>query len=144
MDQFGIVGQISKQFYEDIPISNSKDTLTFNTKMLNVLFTKEVSNYLSESTNLNTRKSFAILNDKNNRLFLGGSFAYPFNRNKYDKLTNLFTLGVKADSKDGFANIFPQTSHSCPLFLFAPFLTVISSSSSSSSSSSPSSSSFCI
>jgi len=34
---------------------------------------------------------------------------------------------------DGYRNTFSQTSHSCPLFLSAPFLTVISSSSSSSS-----------
>lgn len=84
-----------------------KDTLAFNKKMLNILFTKEISNYLTESSNLNTRKAYAVLSEEDNRLFLGGSFTNPFKkRNPIDRLIGLHTLGIKADIKDKFTTVF--------------------------------------
>lgn len=81
--------------------------LTFNKKMLNILFTKEISNYLTESSNLNTRKAFAVLTEEDDRLFLGGSFTNPFKkRDPIDRLIGLHTLGIKADIKDKFATVF--------------------------------------
>lgn len=100
-----------KQRYDKDTKLFRKDTvykqLTFNKKMLNILFTKEISNYLSESSNLNTRKAFAVLTEEDNRLFLGGSYTNPFKkRNPIDRLIGLNTIGIKADIKDKFATVF--------------------------------------
>lgn len=95
-----------ERYNKDTKKNNGKE-LTFNKKMLNILFTKEISNYLTESSNLNTRKAFAVLTEEDNRLFLGGSFTNPFKkRRSIDRLIGLNTIGIKADIKDKFATVF--------------------------------------
>lgn len=71
---------------------------------LNVFFANKVSTYLSEASDLSLSRSYAVLDNSDGRLFLGGTFNAKKDNREFQRF--LFTAGVKANVKDGFANLF--------------------------------------
>lgn len=71
---------------------------------LNTFFATKISTYLSEATDLSLSKAYAVLDNSDGRLFLGGTFNAKQNTTDFQRL--LFTGGIKANIKDGFSNIF--------------------------------------
>lgn len=69
---------------------------------LNSFFTKKIGSYLSEAADLSANTAFAVLDNKDNKLFVGGSVSIgksgDFNR-------WIFSGGLKANTKSGFANL---------------------------------------
>ncbi|TAF60344.1 MAG: hypothetical protein EAZ58_13290, partial [Flavobacterium sp.] len=71
---------------------------------LNTFFATKVSTYLSEATDLSLSKAYAVLDNSDGRLFLGGTFNTKQSTNEFQRF--LFTAGLKTNVKDGFASIF--------------------------------------
>jgi hypothetical protein len=71
---------------------------------LNALFSKKISSYLSNSSDLTLSQAFAILDNSEGRLFLGGT--YNKKPNYYTK--HIFTAGIKADIADNISKLFDK------------------------------------
>lgn len=85
--------------------SLSEKMLTPNAT-LNAFFATKISTYLSEASDLSLAKSYAVLDNSDGRLFIGGTFDKRQSTN--DRLRFLLTAGIKANVKDGFASLFNQ------------------------------------
>ena len=72
--------------------------------VLNAFFNRQVSRYLSSSSDLNVSRAFAVLDNGNDRLTLGGQFTNNSSISSNTKL--VFTGGFGADLKQGFATLF--------------------------------------
>lgn len=70
---------------------------------LNSFFATKISTYLSEASDLSLAKSYAVLDNADGRLFVGGTFDKRQSTN--ERLRFLLTVGVKANVKDGFAGL---------------------------------------
>ncbi|MCP4052310.1 MAG: hypothetical protein GY739_04430 [Mesoflavibacter sp.] len=79
----------------------------FNETMLNIFFAEEVSSYIGESKDLSLKKSYAVLSTADKSLFLGRSFVM-FRNEDTEKLTHLFTVGVKAKLEDDFSSFLSK------------------------------------
>lgn len=72
--------------------------------VLNAFFNRQVSRYLSTSGDLTVARGFALLDNANDRLTVGGQFT---NNNRIDGVTRLvFSGGMGANIKKGFAAVF--------------------------------------
>jgi hypothetical protein len=78
---------------------NSKDFVLDISKVTNKLS----SNYLSGVSDLSFEKTYAVLDDSEDKLFIGGTLKLSGN-GKY-----FLTIGAKANTKDGFASFFNST-----------------------------------
>ncbi|MGB5069664.1 MAG: hypothetical protein WBO28_01820 [Flavobacteriales bacterium] len=67
-------------------------------------FAKQTVGLLSTSTDLALSKGYALLDDKDGRLFLGGSFA-PNRMSVNAPLHHILTVGIKTNIKDQFATL---------------------------------------
>lgn len=73
------------------------DKLTSD-ETLDKFFTKKTSTYLSEASDLVLKKAYAVLDNSDDRIFLGGTFKAND--------TTLITIGFKANISKGFSQIF--------------------------------------
>lgn len=80
-----------------------KDSLV-SAPTLNAFFATKISTYLSEATDLSISKAYAVLDNSDGRLFIGGTFNKKKSTTEFSRI--LITVGVKANIKDGFANLF--------------------------------------
>jgi|GEM_PF-1748473 len=78
---------------------NSKDFVLDISKVTNKLTT----NYLSGVSDLSFEKTYIVLDNSEDKLFIGGTLKLS-NTGKY-----FLTIGAKANTKDGFANFFNST-----------------------------------
>lgn len=72
--------------------------------VLNAFFNRQVSRYLSSSGDLTTSRGFAILDNADDRLMVGLQMAS--NNNIAQPSRWVFSTGLKADVKSGFATVF--------------------------------------
>jgi hypothetical protein len=79
----------------------------FNNAMLNILFAQEVSSYIGESKDLSLKKSYAVISTADKSLFLGGSFIGKRKKDT-EKLTHIFTVGLKAKLNEAFVSFLNQ------------------------------------
>lgn len=86
------------------PVTIVADTNLTSNATLNVFFSNKINTYLSEASDVSTSKAYAVLDNTDGRLFIGGSFNPKESITEFNRC--LFTAGAKANVKDGFANIF--------------------------------------
>lgn len=112
------VGNLKAQQVHTVPLTNAEvsenslrpflsgisNTSLTSGATLNTFFAAKVSAYLSEATDLSLSRAYAVLDNSDGRLFLGGTFNAKQSTNDFQRF--LFTAGVKANVKDGFANLF--------------------------------------
>ena len=77
-------------------------------RTLNSFFTTKTSTYLSQATDLSLSKAYAVLDNTDGRLFIGGTFNQKKKNSDFSRF--LFTLGAKANVKDGFSKIFASNT----------------------------------
>lgn len=104
---------ISNSIKEALVLTNAelKDTISIdalvnsNEFSLNSyeLMKKLTGKYLSDITDLSYSKAYAVLDNSDGKLFLGGTFNTQPNNNSN---TYFVTLGLKANVKDGFSEYF--------------------------------------
>lgn len=75
---------------------------------LNSFFAIKTSTYLSEASDLSLSKAYAVLDNSDGRLFIGGTINKKQSTTEFARF--LFTGGIKANVKDGFANLFSAKS----------------------------------
>ncbi len=99
-------------FEKNFHVKNKKGKKTievknrmFNNAMLNILFAEEVSSYIGNSKDLSLKKSYAVISTADKTLFLGKSFVFG-RQKETQKLTHLFTAGIKAKLNEEFASFF--------------------------------------
>lgn len=81
------------------------DKLSNHTR--NSFFASKTSSYLSQASDLSLAKAYAFFDNSDGRLFVGGTVEPG---NKDAKVLPLYTLGVKANVKDGFSTLFDANS----------------------------------
>lgn len=83
----------------------SPATLT-SVPTLNKFFATKIGTYLSEASDLSLSKAYAVLDNADGKLFIGGTFNK--NNSSAERTKFIFTAGVKANIKDGFAKILDE------------------------------------
>lgn len=91
----------NKEFIENSKIKALDSLVDSNDYMIDLKgFTKKmISIYLSDVSDLSFSKSYAVLDNSDGKLFIGGTF--NISSDKY-----FLTLGAKSNIKDGFSNYF--------------------------------------
>lgn len=84
-------------------LTGISNTALTSAPTLNSFFATKISTYLSEASDLSLSKSFAVLDNTDGRLFLGGTFNAKQSIDQFQRF--LFTAGVKVNVKDGFASL---------------------------------------
>jgi hypothetical protein len=99
--------EVDENMFNEFDVKPDEPKLT-TYRTLNSFFATKTSTYLSQATDLSLSKAYAVLDNTDGRLFIGGTF----NQKKKNSDTSrfLFTLGAKANVKDGFAKIFASNS----------------------------------
>lgn len=87
-----------------VSVNKKGDSLLTSASTLNCFFATKSSTYLSEASDLSLSKAYAVLDNSDGRLFLGGTFYKKQSDTEFQRL--LFTGGIKVNVKDGFANLF--------------------------------------
>lgn len=87
-----------------LPNLKKNEENLFDKRMMNAFFTNRVSNYMSTSSDINFAKGYALLDNSDGRLFIGGT--WNPRENKAAKTRYLVTAGVKSNVKDQFASLY--------------------------------------
>lgn len=77
-----------------------------STAGLNVIFARQLAQYLSSSTDLSYNKGYAVLDDEDDRLYLGYTYNYTKDFGTY--IRNLSSVGVKSNIADGFSTLWSE------------------------------------
>ncbi len=93
----------SDTLFDKYKIALSSKKLTHN-DVLNVFFARQVTSYLSSSSNLSFSSAYATLNSENDRLTIGGVISNRKTKNQ--KLSTVFQVGLEANVKNGFSEIY--------------------------------------
>jgi len=72
-------------------------------RALNLYFARQTAALLSTTTDLSLNNAYALLDDKDGRLFAGGSIG--FRKSEESRMWGALTLGAKANVKDGFSKL---------------------------------------
>lgn len=91
--------------YPSGKVNKDGDEILFNDKMLNILFSNKVGAAFGGTNDLSLQKFYASLDAGDTSLSLGGSFDF-WREDETEKLTWLFSGGLKIKSKDKFATIY--------------------------------------
>jgi len=91
--------------YPSGKVNKDGDEILFNDKMLNILFSNKVGAAFGGTNDLSLQKFYASLDAGDTSLSLGGSFDF-WREDETEKLTCLFSGGLKIKSKDKFATIY--------------------------------------
>ncbi len=86
------------------PVLNvAGDKITSNLT-LNTFFQTKLSSYLSEVSDLSLSKAYAVLDNADGRLFIGGTIGLK--RKETRKVRYIVSTGLKANIKNGFASLY--------------------------------------
>jgi hypothetical protein len=101
-----ITGQVNPEVTPALlnPVTNVAANKITSNATLNVFFANKLNTYLSEASDISTSKAYALLDNADGRLFIGGTFNPTGSLTQFKRL--LITAGAKANVKDGFAGIF--------------------------------------
>lgn len=97
----------------DVPTVNEKQAKAgfknvISTAGLNVLFARQLAQYLSSSTDLSYNKGYAVLDDEDDRLYVGYTTNHTKDFGAF--IRNLTSIGVKSNVSDGFSTLWKEST----------------------------------
>ena len=98
---------VDANLFNEFSVGAGEPKLT-SYRTLNSFFATKTTTYLSQATDLSLSKAYAVLDNTDGRLFVGGTFNQKKKNSDFSRF--LFTLGAKANVKDGFSKIFTSNA----------------------------------
>lgn len=95
----------TREYLRQISIDpDTKRNTILTQRGINIFFARKVASYLAGENDLSLYKNYAVADISDGILFLGRNFQ-PFKRSD-NRISDLITLGIKANSKNNFSKLF--------------------------------------